>query len=320
MDFGAIADIIDMQWHFYGPTQQNANYNCQRHFYLCQPSPNAKRAPSARTQGGQSKRKKVNNQSLPNENIRGDAARRQDNSRDWDTDSSTNAGFFGSTSFMSVFSDVPEIINAPESSSSTSLSLDREETRDQGMQETDLIAMLRSGIDSHERLIKEYYERSSYTVIPAPLIFHAISWTKQFLSKMQNENQHSVAMMNSELAKHMTKNSKAAIKFAVSTTFKEFIGLYSGQNCRWEFIGLLFALSGYSSIFLWQKSPYKARQHGISRKGGRFISDMLSASDACIAICERLSTLNEILIWLRYNHAVLASHVLGDMSKNLQST
>lgn len=178
------------------------------------------------------------------------------------------------------------------------------------LHEVDLIHMLRSDFEFHEQLILQYYERSNFTVIPAPLILQALTLAKQFVKPRD------ITLPDLELAQKVSENSKMPMHVNASTTFEEFVFLFSGQNCRWEFIGLIFALSGFSAIFLPERNPYKARPQGRPRKGGVFASDMLSASDACIATCAKFSTLNEILIWLRYSHAVLASHVLGDMSKS----
>lgn len=257
------------------------------------------------------KRKKLLGQSLLPAPVHQNSLRRTLQSRAWDTDSTSNVGFFGPTSFVSVFPESPEIIvsqSRPSSPGPIAGGIRDILSGGHELQEVDLIRMLRSDFGSHEQLILQYYERSNFTVIPAPLILQALAWTKQFITLQD--------LPGLELAQKVSVNSKMPMRVNTLTSFEEFVALFSGSNCRWEFIGLIFALSGFSAIFLPETNPDKARPEGKPSKGGVFASDMLSASDTCITFCARFSIPNEILIWLRYSHAVLASHILGDMSKN----
>lgn len=229
------------------------------------------------------------------------------------------AGFFGATSFLAVFAGAPEIINThPLSSPIAERGLQNGTQPLYQMQEIELIKILFSQFDTHELLIKEYYERSYFIAVPTPIILRALSRTRQFIKDIELDD-HNDESKVLELAARITKNTAGTIAVSASTSFEEFLDLFSGQVCRWEFIGLMFAIAGFGAVNFPDRISPQPPFEGSSLRKGPYAANMLAASDACIGICERHSNLNDILIWLRYSHAVLASHLLGDMSKILPS-
>lgn len=250
-------------------------------------------------------------------NVSSESTPRESCPREHDADSAADIGFFGSTSFMSVFTASPEIINTAPLSSPMSI---RRWLRDEGQHghqvtEVDLIRMLCSESNIIELLVKEYYERSYFTAVPAPLILHALSRTLDFIKTLRINDHNRDELPTTELAGKISKNNEAPMHVSTSTTFEQFLDMFSGEACRWEFVGLVFAIAGFGAINFPDRISFRSSHEYGYLKGGEFAAEMLAASDACIVICERRSDLNDILLWLRYSHAVLASHILGDMSK-----
>lgn len=217
---------------------------------------------------------------------------------------------------MSVFN-APEIINTAPLSSATSIGhwLRDEHQYRFWMSEVALIKMLCSQLDVHELLVKEFYERSYFTAIPAPLILHALSRTLQFLQGAETSENSQYQSMYSGFVSKITTNSETPIQMSATTTFEGFLELFSGASCRWEFVGLIFAISGFSAVNFPDQISSRFPSESKRLKGGTFAAEMLAASNACIEICEGHSNVNDVLVWLRYSHGVLASHILGDMSR-----
>lgn len=180
--------------------------------------------------------------------------------------------------------------------------------------EAALVKMLCIQATTHDVLINEYYKRTYFPAIPAPLMLQALSRTLNFIKSEVSDNGVG-QLTHADLALNLTEHSKSRMRVRVTTSFDEFLDMFSGKVCGWEFVGLIFAVSGFAAINFPDRIRAEASPNDRTFKGGIFASEMLAASDACIKICERYGNLNDVLIWLRYSHGILASHILGDMSK-----
>lgn len=111
-----------------------------------------------------------------------------------------------------------------------------------------MIKILFSQFDTLDLLIKEYYERSYFIVVPAPISLHALSRTRQFIKRMELNDYNTEEPTILELAAKITENTAVTIPVSASTIFEQFLDLFSGETCRWESIGLNFALAGFSAV------------------------------------------------------------------------
>jgi hypothetical protein len=108
------------------------------------------------------------------------------------------------------------------------------------------------------------------------------------------------------------KNSSKPLKMPLNMTFRQYHTLFTGENLRWEAIGMLFTAVGLSaSIMLAADATLELTK--ISSMDKRSLAHrMLDASDTCIAFCEESGHLNDPGMWLIYENFLLMSLVNGD--------
>ncbi|OJJ33437.1 hypothetical protein ASPWEDRAFT_185815 [Aspergillus wentii DTO 134E9] len=214
----------------------------------------------------------------------------------------TTAGYLGSTSFTSVFSTDSnrDIAHAALFPSTRNLLNGNNPSIEQS-----LVQLVCSSISLCEELIRGYYSRSYFTVIPYPLIFETVSRARQYLQDSQSDENHAA------IAAKITQNSKKPFQISPQTTLDEFYNLFTGHSLRWEFIGVIFSLGGFGALI---NPSHMISINGDRTKAHAFAAEMHTASSACLEICERQPSMNDIIIWLRSSHMILATDLMGDIN------
>ncbi|KAK2873915.1 hypothetical protein FQN49_002006, partial [Arthroderma sp. PD_2] len=212
--------------------------------------------------------------------------------------------YLGSTSFLSVFRETPSGF-----SSCSFLSPQVDLGRwgyDAAHAELDLAGLL-SAIDLYERLIISYYETCFLTIIPMGLVLGPLQATKAYLEAggWLHESRRC------ELYAKITQNTARPLQVSGSS-LEEFSSLFSGENLRWEFVGVIYSLAGLSSISERFHSPSPRTYDEEPPDKEAFAKEMAAASNSCSQLCKRYDNSNDIILWLHYIYAVLASDVLGD--------
>lgn len=104
----------------------------------------------------------------------------------------------------------------------------------------------------------------------------------------------------------MTNLTKPLPRISESTTAEEFCSWFTGANLRWESVGVIYALAGLAASY-----P-EARE--VFERDNLAASDMYSASNICLEICDEHNQVNDLTIWHRYTNFALASSLFGDTS------
>ncbi|EER23198.1 hypothetical protein D8B26_001281 [Coccidioides posadasii str. Silveira] len=219
------------------------------------------------------------------------------------------SAYLGSTSFLSVFHDtVPQLSNIaiqpipPE--------LVRWQNRHLSLQ-SQLFRLL-SAFDLYDRLIENYYDWGLFTIIPAPLILNSLRFTRRY---MENEETSNPKQRN--LYRRISQNTAKPLQLSTETTAEEFCHSFTGENLRWEFIGVIFAMAGLGAISgLTSPATNLAIRFDDGNELSRssFAAQMVAASNDAIEISRQHEKLNDVMIWLEYTHCVLISMVLDERS------
>jgi hypothetical protein len=114
------------------------------------------------------------------------------------------------------------------------------------------------------------------------------------LSASQNEE----AILDHHLENARRNLHRRFPSLSAHTTVPGFLGYFSAENFRPEFVGLIFALAGVS-VFYSQQS---------------LAAEMYTASKVCVGICEEYNQVNDLAVWSRYMNFILASILFGDAS------
>ncbi|KAG9202098.1 hypothetical protein G6514_004766 [Epicoccum nigrum] len=129
------------------------------------------------------------------------------------------------------------------------------------------------------------------------------------------------------LAQKITRNTQKPLQVPPDTHANTFITLFTGDNLRWEFLGLVFAWAGLSlSMSMLNDKGFATTPDGISKTS--FAHLLTACSDACITLCRQNTHTNDILTWCLYENLILltfqhgeASHAswqrLGDLSTDI---
>ncbi|KAE8392952.1 hypothetical protein BDV23DRAFT_170597 [Aspergillus alliaceus] len=211
-------------------------------------------------------------------------------------------GYLGSTSFASVFP-VPELLFSADSAAVPTLSLPLDFCSIRVSYIHSHLLNLLSSPSEYRSLVIRYYGCGLFLIIPPGLILDPLSKTQSYLERWKNSTG---GAEEKTLFEELTRNSCKRLQTStVNTTVEEFCGSFSGPSLRWEFVGIIFALSGLASAYPEAGKPYKS---------GDFAMEMFAASKICMEICEQYNQLNDLTIWLRYVTVVLASNLFGDTS------
>lgn len=114
-------------------------------------------------------------------------------------------------------------------------------------------------------------------------------------------------------------NGAKPLRMGSHMTYQQYHTLFTGENIRWETLGMLFTAVGLScSVMLAADTTVAFPRTGTVDKRA-LAHRMLEASDASIAFCEQAGHLNDPGMWLIYENFLLMSLVIGDSSKSQSS-
>jgi hypothetical protein len=114
------------------------------------------------------------------------------------------------------------------------------------------------------------------------------------------------------LCERIWQNTQAPLIFDGTTSAKQWIGLGTGHNLRWEVPGLICAIVGLSARTL-MDSDSLFREHSTSRAA--LTKRMSEAANTCISFCRECEAVDDMFIWLLLETEPLTSAIKGEGSK-----
>lgn len=111
------------------------------------------------------------------------------------------------------------------------------------------------------------------------------------------------------LSQKILRNTLKPIRFDGDTTFDEYMAMYTGDNLRWEAVGLIFTSIGLGAINLHPTDDV----FGPCGFKQEICRQMLDAADACLACCDA-DELNDARVWFLFQDMILISLYYGDHS------
>ncbi|ORX97546.1 hypothetical protein BCR34DRAFT_165121 [Clohesyomyces aquaticus] len=156
-----------------------------------------------------------------------------------------------------------------------------------------------------EKSVKMYVSNSNPALV-GPLIVFALPKLAQDLKEL--------SVTDNPLAAYaaITKNTARPIKVPASMAASEFYTLFTGQNLRWETLGLIFIVAGSNAQFTSPDHPVFTLEDGKKIDKDEFIEDMIQASNYCINLCQVHGAVNDLMVWLMYQNMLATSNFYGD--------
>lgn len=155
-------------------------------------------------------------------------------------------------------------------------------------------------------LVCTYYSNSRASVIPSSLILCALSSLSNSIATFnlfRNEiydNDNILRFGEAVLRSTSTRIS------TTSLSHSDFMNLYTGENPRLEYLGIVFSVAARSCLI------------GLAKDGEQhdaFIQDMFSCSTTCLCLAREITPVNDMLVWLGQDYLMLMACMKGDSSK-----
>ena len=120
------------------------------------------------------------------------------------------------------------------------------------------------------------------------------------------------------MAQILIKNSQTELNENISDT-DEWISSFSGQNLRWEALGIIFGYWASTSVnYCWPTlghSTYNKVWHDDRGKRSK-IRRFKEAAGSCIRLADPARNANLLVVYLQRRYSALESNVSGDSSKS----
>jgi hypothetical protein len=230
-------------------------------------------------------------------------------------------GFLGSTSFSAVFAEHQDQIDLEldqdiadlnrehyeEASAAKSTEFQRK------IADGAAVLALLADLPSFEPIATRWAERWRELSLMAPILPACLKSIKTDLYepfiKMQTER----ALSNA--SRLLFRNLLKVLKSPPYCTFEQYTSSLTGENLRWETVGIFFTACGLACYNSSAEDPlldFVGHRPGDKRLLSR---RMLEASNACIAFLDDAGHLNDPGMWLTEGNCILTSQILGDASK-----
>jgi hypothetical protein len=222
--------------------------------------------------------------------------------------------YLGSTSYASVFTEdrpLPDTMHQQpsETMSATPSSII---SRDMGTRHCQMgvghsVVSRLSPFLFYEKSLKVYFEICLASALLGPLILSLLPQLRKDLERLTAPGAD-LHYMYAE----MTKNT--AKPFNVSSTMlpSEFHTLLTGDNLRWETLGLILVIAASNAQFTAPLDPIFTLEDGTKLDKDQFIEDMIQASNDCITLCQVHGAVNDVMVWLVYTNMLVISNFYGD--------
>jgi hypothetical protein len=222
------------------------------------------------------------------------------------------SGYYGSTSYHSVFDRVDHVPTA---------STDSQPSRPTG-------DMLSAGIRDEEPGVSRSLQLGSWilqnlrhvsiiqSLVDVYIRTSQVSPTATLIPLKAVETlQHLASRDVHALAQEITRNTQKPLQVPPEMHASTFSTLFTGDNLRWEFLGLVFAWAGLSlSMSLLNEKGSATTPDGISKSS--FAQILTACSNACITLCRQNTHTNDILSWCLYENLILLTFQHGEASEH----
>ena len=222
------------------------------------------------------------------------------------------AGFLGSTSYAAAFS-VDQNVNTSnglDNVDATQLQ-SRAAVRADHVEAVSKVLHCLCNFSLIERLIKRYYKGTQFAVIAGPIILNALV----SINGTVRQRCRGDIICDKALARMLLQNTARPLEVPASLPASDYHSLFTGPNLRLEIIGLIISLAGLASFFLSARDPIFMKDDGDVTDRREFTDQMTDASNTCSKLCEEVGSVNDLLLWLIHQDAVLLSMQRGDSSK-----
>jgi hypothetical protein len=111
------------------------------------------------------------------------------------------------------------------------------------------------------------------------------------------------------VARILCQNARTNLQESASDNPKEWLDSFSGQNLRWEALGLLLKSCCYGALASPDSETFTG-QDGRRVEKKQFMREMQESVSICVTLCSHTEFVNPVMVALFYNNCLLLS-ILG---------
>jgi hypothetical protein len=121
------------------------------------------------------------------------------------------------------------------------------------------------------------------------------------------------------LSRRLFHNTSGVLEYDGHCSVEHFASLFTGQNLRWEAVGMFFTIAGLGAINARVNVRHLSPGSGglSMRQRAVLARRMLEGGQMCLSFCEKTGHMVDPEIWLSLELSHLASVVEGDSSMHL---
>jgi hypothetical protein len=222
--------------------------------------------------------------------------------------------YLGSTSYASVFAEdrpLPDTVHEQPSErmslTPSSMSNRNAGTRHCQMGVAHSVVSRLSPFSLIEKSVNRYFDQRITSAYVGPLILSLLPQLRTDLEQLNAPGSESAQMYHD-----MTKNTAKPLTVPPNMLPSEFHILVTGNNLRWETLGLILCIAASNAQYTAPQDPIFTLEDGTRLDKDEYIEDMIQASNDCITLCQVHGAVNDIMVWLVYASVFVISNFYGD--------
>jgi hypothetical protein len=150
-------------------------------------------------------------------------------------------------------------------------------------------------------------DRVSSAPFVGPLIVSLLPQLRQDIQRLTAPGAD-IASMYAEI----TRNTARPLKIPPNMLPSEFHTTMTGENLRWEVLGLVLMIAASNAQHIHEDDPLFVLEDGSKIEREVFIEDMIQATNDCITLCQTHGAVSDIMVWLLYGNMHIISCFYGD--------
>ncbi|KAJ3567914.1 hypothetical protein NPX13_g6601 [Xylaria arbuscula] len=217
-----------------------------------------------------------------------------------------NPGFFGTTNFMSIFSENLSKLGVASTELEGPKLPRLHISNDQIVRGTQLLSFLKD-----TSLVHDFVNRS-FDIGDGVVNVCIEPVMKQWLLKLWANHGDTLKKRNSEKLRRLSEllwhNTLTSINVREDMDYKTWAMQATGMNIRWEVIGIIAALIGQCAMTL-GRSDLLLTQHNVSKL--ILARRMSEISSTCLDFCRDCEALDDLFVWLIIENMALTESIKG---------
>lgn len=226
-----------------------------------------------------------------------------------------SSGFFGPTSFSSVYeNDLGPNFDSRQDRSPYSIAPEIGRTEEQTSSRTALGIKVLNQLPNQatcDRLFDLYASKALDKAFHKPTVICCISSLWSNFGQALRQPRKSKDLR--DIAQLLTRNTMSVLQDTDDPD--EWMASLTGRNLRWETIGILFSVLGGVLLACPDDDPFWSTQSGRRMHRKEFALEMKECVDECVKLSNQMDNINILMVSLLFKRIILESQCTGDTSK-----